>query len=118
MPRPTVSDDKKLVRLPVTFNRLFQQSLFIVMAPCNCAVPGCFTSYKKGEKVYLKQIKSLTFLKKDSPEYKHQELLQQFILRYRDGKSKEDAILARIHRGQCDICDKHFTTADFDIRKF
>ena len=88
------------------------------MAPSNCAVPGCSTSYKNEKNVYIKQVMSLKFLKKNSPEYKHQKLLQKFLLRYRDGKSKEDVIISQIHRGQCGICDKHFTITDFDISKF
>ena len=54
--------------------------IIILVAPSNCAFPGCSTSYKNEKNGYMKQIMSSKFLKKNLPEYEHQESLQKFLL--------------------------------------
>jgi len=87
------------------------------MAPTNCALPGCNAQFKR-DKVFIKVIKSLKFIKKGTEEYCQQEALQKCVLSYRDPNSKEDKILSQIHRSQCGICERHFKQSDFDVGKY
>jgi len=87
------------------------------MAPSFCALNNCSNHYQKGKNVYIKQVKSLKFIKKDTDEYNHQVILQKCILSYRDSNNKHDSILSQIHRGQCGICERHFKDSDILICK-
>ena len=80
-----------------------------------CAVVGCSTRYVKGKNIFIKEIRSLKFIKKGTEEYNHQESLLKFILLHRESTSKHDSISAPIHRGQCGICEKHFVDSGFVI---
>ena len=66
------------------------------MSPTNCALPGCNAEFKQ-HKVYINPLKNLKFIKQGTEEYEHQE----FVLAYRDTKSKKDKILSQIRRSQC-----------------
>ena len=85
------------------------------MGPKMCAVVRCSTRYVKGKNIFIKQIRSLKFIKKETEEYNHQESLLKFILSHRESTSKHDSITAQIHRGQCGICEKHFKDSNFVI---